>query len=275
MISLYSGTPGSGKSLHMAKDIRDRCLLGKPTICNFEINTSKFKKAVFTYCPNDQLTPQFLENYSRQWYSTHKFKEGAICLYIDECQLLFNAREWQQNGRAQWLSFFTQHRKFGYNIVLVAQFDRMIDRQIRSLIEYEFIHRKASNYGVGGIIFSLASGGNLFVAVQMWYPLKARIGSEFFHARKKYWSIYDSYTTFGADSGAAGGLGGPSNAQAAPEAVHERGSNKTVILLRSFFAKIKDFCITPHLIKRPGGRFLRENVYTESGWLKKGIENNG
>ena len=34
---------------------------------------------------------------------------------------------------------------------------------------------KPSNYG-GGILFSLASGGNLFVAVQMWYPLKARIG---------------------------------------------------------------------------------------------------
>lgn len=216
MVSLYSGTPGSGKSLHVAKEIRDRFILGKPVIANFPVNLMKYKRADFTYCPNDEITPEYLINYSERYFSKHRFKEGAILLVIDECQLIFNAREWQQSGRAQWLSFFTQHRKYGYNIVLIAQFDRMIDRQIRSLIEYEFIHRKASNYGVGGMIFSLASGGNLFIAVQMWYPLKARIGSEFFHARKKYYSLYDSYSTFGADSGAAGGLGAPAAPEPAP-----------------------------------------------------------
>ena len=217
MITLYSGTPGSGKSLHIAKDIRDRAYLGKPTIANFPAELSRYKRANYTYCPNDELTPEYLEAYSREYFKNHKFKEGAILLVIDECQLLFNAREWQQTGRAQWLSFFTQHRKFGYNIVLIAQFDRMIDRQIRSLIEYEYIHRKASNYGVGGIIFSLCSGGNLFIAVHMWYPLKAKIGSEFFHARKKYWSIYDSYATFGAAEGASGGVGAPESTSDATE----------------------------------------------------------
>lgn len=198
MVSLYSGTPGSGKSLHVAKDIRDRAILGKPTIANFPANLTKYKRTNFTYCPNDQMTPEYLIAYSQDYFKTHRFKEGAILLVIDECQLLFNAREWQQRGRAAWLSFFTQHRHYGFNIVLIAQFDRMVDRQIRSLIEYEFIHRKASNYGIGGMIFSLCSGGKLFVAVQMWYPLKVRIGSEFFHARKKYWSIYDSYAIFDA-----------------------------------------------------------------------------
>lgn len=207
MISLYSGTPGSGKSLHMAKEIRDRLWLGKPVICNFEINTSKFKKANFLYLPNDVLSPELLIAYSKNYFETHRFQEGAIVLYIDECQLIFNAREWQKTGRAEWLSFFTQHRHYGYNIVLVAQFDRMIDRQIRSLIEYEYIHRKASNYGIGGKVFSLVSGGNLFISVQMWYPLKLRIGSEFFHAKKKYYSLYDSYSTFGTDGKANGDMG--------------------------------------------------------------------
>lgn len=199
MVSLYSGTPGSGKSLHVAKELRDRAIMGKPVIANFPVNIAKYKKADFTYCSNDKLTPAFLINYSHRYFENHRFREGSILLVIDECQLIFNAREWQMSGRAEWLSFFTQHRKYGFNIILIAQFDRMIDRQIRSLIEYEFIHRKASNYGIGGMIFSLASGGKLFIAVQMWYPLKARIGSEFFHARKKYWSIYDSYATFGAE----------------------------------------------------------------------------
>lgn len=217
MITLYSGTPGSGKSLHLAKDIRDRAILGKPTIGNFRCNLSKFKKADYTFLPNSQLTPQYLIDYSKRYFENHRFREGAILLCIDECQLLFNAREWQQTGRAQWLSFFTQHRHFGYNIVLIAQFDRMIDRQIRSLIEYEYIHRKASNFGIGGTIFSICSGGKLFVSVHMWYPLKTKIGAEFFHARKKYWSIYDSYEIFGTD-GEGEGQGVPCPDPAVPEA---------------------------------------------------------
>ena len=167
-------------------------------IGNFPVDLSKYKRAAFTYCPNDQLTPDYLIRYSRQKFGSKQPKEGSILLVIDECQLLFNAREWQQNGRAQWLSFFTQHRKLGYDIILIAQFDRMVDRQIRSLIEHEFIHRKMSNFGWQGKILSLVFGGKTFVAVKMWYPLHEKLGTEIFHARTSLYSIYDSYATFDA-----------------------------------------------------------------------------
>ncbi len=215
MISLYSGTPGSGKSLHTAKVILDRALLGKALLSNFPVklpDKPRYKKASCLYVPNDKLTPDFLISFSQGYFTYKKFREGAILLIIDECQLLFNAREWQQSGRAAWLSFFTQHRKYGYNIILVAQFDRMIDRQIRSLIEYEYVHRKVGNFGIAGTVLSILSGAPLFVSVERWYPLKERIGSEFFHARKKYWSIYDSYGTFGTSAPARVGVGGPTHA---------------------------------------------------------------
>lgn len=200
MIFLYSGTPGSGKSLHMAKDIRNDLLFGRAVICNFEIAVSKIKKkrGQFTYIDNYHITPEYLINFSREYFETHRFKEGAICLYLDEAQLLFNAREWQKNGRNEWLSFFTQHRKYGFDIVLVAQFDRMIDRQIRSLIEYEYKHRKCSNFGTFGAIMSLLSGGKLFVTVKVWYPLSEKVGSEFFRCRKRYYELYDTWLDFGA-----------------------------------------------------------------------------
>ena len=38
MIRLYSGTPGSGKSLHVAEKIYNRLSAGKPVVCNFAIN---------------------------------------------------------------------------------------------------------------------------------------------------------------------------------------------------------------------------------------------
>jgi zona occludens toxin (predicted ATPase) len=205
MISLYSGTPGSGKSLHAASIIFWMLKRGRPVVCNFPVNVSKISKKPekinFFELNNDEMTPEWLITFSKVyfWSVGGPVKEGSITLIIDECQLLFNAREWQKTGRSEWLSFFTQHRKYGYNIILVAQFDRMIDRQIRSLIEYEYVHRKVSNFGVGGFFLNLFAGGKLFVAVKIWYPLNEKIGSEFFRAKKKYYSLYNIFDTFGSD----------------------------------------------------------------------------
>ena len=167
MIRLYSGTPGSGKSLHNARDVIARSRMGKPVIGNFPVDLSRFKKANYTYVPNYELNPEYLINYSRKFFQGKKIKEGAILLVIDECQLMFNSRDWQQKGRSDWLSFFSQHRKYGYDVTLIAQFDRMIDRQIRGVIECGFIHRKLSNYGLGGKIMSILFGGNTFVVVEI------------------------------------------------------------------------------------------------------------
>ena len=209
MIYLYSGTPGSGKSLHTASVIYWTLKRGQPVIANFAINTDKIRgsKAEFIEKSNEELTPDFLIKYAQEYANGKRIKEGSLLLVIDECQLIFNAREWNMKGRAEWLSFFTQHRKFGYDIILVAQFDRMIDRQIRALIEYEQIHRKVSNFGVKGKILSLVMGGNVFVSVKVWYPMKERVGAEFFHARKKYYSLYDTFNMFG--SGTGGDMGTP------------------------------------------------------------------
>lgn len=202
MIYLYSGTPGSGKSLHQAIDIYWWLHNGHPCICNFEINLDNIKirdrkKLGEFYCiTNDVLRPDLLIKYSKLYFKDHKFKEGAIRLYLDECGIIFDARLWNSKGRKEWISFFTQHRKYGYDIYLVAQFDRMIDRQIRSLIEYEIIHRKVKNFGKWGFMINAAAAGQLFVAVKMWYPLKERISSEFFKGHKKYFELYNTLNTF-------------------------------------------------------------------------------
>lgn len=202
MISIYTGTPGSGKSLHIAQRIYHGLKVGRKTICNFEINLEyvskrKANKLPFVYIDNMDMKPDRLIKISREHFKNKKrIKEDDILLVIDECQLLFNSREWQKGNRKEWLSFFSQHRKYGYEVVLVAQFDGMVDKQIRSLIEYDFKHRKASNFGLVGRLISLASLGNLFCCVKMWYPLGERIGSEFFKAKKKYYRIYDTFGFF-------------------------------------------------------------------------------
>lgn len=186
----------------MARDIYLWVSKDIPVIANFPVDADIIPtrhEPKFYYVPNDKLRPDLLAQASQIYFKNHKFREGGIKLYIDECQLLFNAREWNTNGRKEWLSFFTQHRKLGYDIYLVAQFDRMVDRQIRSLIEYEIVHRKVKNFGTWGMIFNLIAAGNLFVAVKVWYPMKEKISSEYFKGHKKYFDIYNTYSTFNAD----------------------------------------------------------------------------
>lgn len=203
MITLYSGTPGSGKSLHLASRLYNRMkFVNAPTIGNFKINCDNIKnpRGTYLYIDNADLSPERLVVFSRNYseYLGRPLKEGEILLVIDECQIMFNARDWGQKNRSEWCAFFTQHRKLGYEVVLVAQFDRMLDRQIRSLIEYEWVHRKVSNFGIPGKIMSLFCFGKLFVAVKVWYPMKEKVGSEFFVFRKRYSDIYDTYALFSA-----------------------------------------------------------------------------
>lgn len=203
MITLYSGTPGSGKSLHLAEILYDRLHFGHPCICNFSINVDKIKKvhkdSMFRYVDNSELTPYLLRDISQEYFLNHRFKEGKLLLVIDECQILFNCRDWKSASRADWLTFFTQHRKLGYDIILVAQYDGMVDKQLRSLIEYNVIHRKVTNFGKVGFALSLFAGGQLFCAVRIWYPLNERIDSQFFRGKKKYYQLYDTTMIFEED----------------------------------------------------------------------------
>lgn len=203
MIDLYSGTPGSGKSLHVAKimleQIHDK---GRPCIGNFAFNGELCRpkgSGGYLYVPNDELTPDFLRFFST-YYKDHVYKkrlpEEHILLVIDECQLIFNTREWGRTDRRDWISFFTQHRKLGYHVILIAQYSEMIDKQVRALFEYEYMHRKVSNIGKGGRVMSLFSGGNLHVCVKIYRPLKLFVGSDFFRGEEKLYKLYDSYTLF-------------------------------------------------------------------------------
>ncbi len=203
MVILFSGTPGSGKSLHAAEMIYNRLRYrgGRPVICNFELNLSLVKKNrhQFHFIDNSRMDPLFLETYARRYwrYRGQRPKEGHILLLIDEAQMIFNARSWQMAGRTDWMRFFQIHRHLGFDIVLLAQFDRMLDRQIRYLIEYEYIHRKVVNYGLRGVIVSLLMlSPRLHACVKVWYPLRQKVGGNFFRVKKLYYQLYDSYGDF-------------------------------------------------------------------------------
>lgn len=211
MIYLYTGTPGSGKSYHVAKNIYSWIKYGKNVIANFDINYDMIpksrtkEKGYFFYKDNFELDVSWLFDFCRLCHRRDqkgKIVEGQTWLIIDECQLIFNCRSWNDKQRQAWCSFFTQHRKYGYDIVLVTQFDRLVDRQIRSLVEYEVKHRKANNFGFGGMLISMFLVNRpVFAAIEYWYGVKERCGSSIMVGRKKYYGMYDSYRLFDAQDG--------------------------------------------------------------------------
>lgn len=228
-IDLYTGTPGSGKSYHAARRIVTRLKRGGGLIANFPVNESAVKqcKAHVEYWDNSELTAARLVQYALEH---HKIgKEGQTLVIIDECQIIFNCRDFGRKDRNAWVQFMAQHRKLGFNLILITQSDRMLDKQIRSLVETEVKHRKLNNYGFGGGVLTLLSfGSTWFIAIDYWYGgNKLKLGSEVFRYNKKYENIYDSYRLFadlaGADGAAvcAGGnreAVGPRGTAAVPDA---------------------------------------------------------
>ncbi len=193
MIYLYTGSPGSGKSYHVAKDIYNRLKRGryKRVIANFKIDLNKIPKCKgeFYYLDNSDLSVEYLIEFARENHI--EGIENQTLLVIDEAQVKYNSREWQTKGneRMKWIEFFSQHRKLGYNIILITQFDRMIDRQIRSLVEYEIKHRKVNNFKLGKIL-----PVTLFACITYWYGVNEKIETEFLIFRRKFARIYDSYS---------------------------------------------------------------------------------
>lgn len=196
MITLYSGTPGSGKSLHAVSLALKVLAWDRIVIANFALKftESQVRKGFdkrFFYLPNEEITIDNLILFAIDHGMIEKKKESQCLVIIDEAGGRFNCRDFKNSNRSEWIDFFSQHRKCGYDFLLVAQNDRMIDRQIRGYIETEKKHRKCNNFGPFFIL-----PFPLFVAVEYWYTAKTRVGSEFFVFRKSIAERYDSMKMF-------------------------------------------------------------------------------
>lgn len=202
MISIYTGTPGSGKSLHAASLVRRS--LGRfrprPVLGNFRLadDAPVVHPELFHYWPNDELTPELLTDWCYDWWDAHpdEYREDGILLIFDEAQLVWNSRRWSDKSRLAWLELMSQHRKAGAEIILIAQSDKMIDNQFRMLIEYEVIHRKFSNFGFWGGLLSLLFGGRLFGQIYCWYQTHEVLSADWYVARKKDMAMYDTRARF-------------------------------------------------------------------------------
>lgn len=239
MINFFTGRPRNGKSLHMAMIIYKFMKKGINVIANFEINEhvfDKFKEKhpdklgkficmknihwlnnsyLYTVDGNGEYKPppkgrysyiEGLYGFAKQFHKRNhrgQIIEHQTIIVLDECQELFNSRSWNRQDRLEWCSFFRQHGKYGYDVYLISQDDKVIDKQIRSILQYEFEHRCVNNYKLFGKLLGFAAGGKLFVCIQRMYGVKskdAKIKSTFFSGQTMFYEFYDSYETFDRDT---------------------------------------------------------------------------
>lgn len=196
-IYAYTGVPGSGKSLNAASQVRFFLNHGRPVVSNFSLSDGAPARdpGLFHYVSNSELTPSFLEDFAGSWWSdpSHVFSENSLLLCLDEVQCIWNSRRWSDRDRLSWVEFFSQHRKYGYRIILIAQSTKMIDNQFRYLIDTEVNHRKFSSFGTLGFLASLPFRGLLFLRVSYLYQSQERLGSEWYVGRRADMDMYDSY----------------------------------------------------------------------------------
>jgi zona occludens toxin len=160
MITILQGTLGSGKSATCIAMALEHLKSGGVVATNFKMVDGwamELAKHSFSgrFFPDRRLV-NAQSHYDRHFHvssldaikainpkelavrdlaSDGNYKEGQGLLILDECQLIFNSRKWEKN--MDWIEFFTQTRKLGWNVVLVAHTVDMIDSQIRPLIEFE------------------------------------------------------------------------------------------------------------------------------------------
>lgn len=148
---------------------------------------------------NEEITVDFLKKFSKEHFERRK--ENQCLLVFDEAGDKFNPRSWEAADRMEWLKFFREHRHWGYKILLIAQQDRYIDRQIRGCIQTEVEHRSFKYYKTLGFCLYYLFGG-LFQSIQFNYPMKhlsrsdAREGGAVMKLHKSIANIYDTFACF-------------------------------------------------------------------------------
>ena len=198
MLSLFSGTPGSGKSYHATEWIDFYLKRGRNVICTYPFKCNNKHFGEFQYINIFDLSVDFLINYALQHHNfTADPNKFQTLIIIDEAHIKFNTRGFDLKERVKWLEFLSVHRHYYYDILLITQNDRSRDRQVRGLIEVEYKHRNLKCFGGKGK-FLMILLRKKFVAVRYWYPLQEKIDARFFNINKRVARCYDTMAMFNA-----------------------------------------------------------------------------
>jgi len=227
--TLLCGKRGSGKSLGAVDKAGSYLKAGRAVATNINLNIEylvpAFNKTRWYRVPDwpsaQDLAALPLGNRFLEW------KEGEAdpvmlpgydekyngLLLLDEVATFLNAREWNGNGRQEFISWLAQSRKYGWDLLLIAQSVGMVDKQVRdSFIDVQGTVRNMEKMAVPVLspIVKYFTGQPLhfpkmhFVALKYGFHPDAAISDRWFWRGSE---LYKAYNTLQRISGITGQQG--------------------------------------------------------------------
>lgn len=131
MIAIFSGLPGSGKSLKLAQSVIDILYRNKDWY-----EKTGIRRQVYTNLKLSSAVEDYFKEYIVYWTDLRQLTSlRDVDVVIDEVATYFDARLWETLSleMRRWLS---QHRKFGIEIYGTAQDFAQVDKAFRRLTSH-------------------------------------------------------------------------------------------------------------------------------------------
>lgn len=204
-VYLVSGRLGSGKTLASVGRIRDALLAGRPVATNLDLKLEKLLPAYRRDCvcyrlPDHPSVDDFLALGSGN-DTYDELNNGLIVL--DELATWLNARAWADKSRVAFLDWIVHSRKYGWDIIFIAQHIEQIDKQLRvSVIEYAATCRRLDRMQVPVLtpLLKFLTLGMVAIKLPKLHIATVRYGCDANSPVAERWAyqggdLYDGYDT--------------------------------------------------------------------------------
>ena len=200
---LLAGKRGTGKSLAATWMAGKYLAAGRPVATNLNLFVDRLAPA---YCrtrwyrlPDFPRAQDLLELPMGNPVPQDEGRNGLLIL--DEAGTFLNSREWQGGGRQDVISWLLQSRKYGWDLLLIAQHANLLDKQIReSLVETQGTLRRLDKIKVPLLsgLYKYFTGNPLhfprmhFAALRYGFGIGAPVSDNLFFRGEELYGGYDT-----------------------------------------------------------------------------------
>jgi len=143
MISIVQGVVGGGKTIFAVRETLARVAAGGYVYTNVDMNLEECREYILRkhgrYMRPDQIRrlPECEDVKTWVDHIGFGFVNEPIQVVLDEAQMFWNSRDWAKTSSEQnpMLSFLTQSRKAGVDVMVISQDAGNIDKQFRVLAQ--------------------------------------------------------------------------------------------------------------------------------------------
>jgi AraC-like DNA-binding protein len=213
---LLTGKRGQGKTLYALERIRRYMMAGRMVATNLDLNIDKIVSPINTvraFRLPDHPTERDLVALPLGNPNPRNEKMNGL-LVLDEASTFLNSRSWDtdKKGRLKVIGWLAQSRKFGWDLILIAQHANMIDSQIRESL-FEHFGVCVNLQGLMIPFFTKISGGVVRfpkihrVAIRLGFHPKAPLVEHDFFKGADLFDCYDTLQVINPDVGVPSGAG--------------------------------------------------------------------